>query len=320
MIERYLIRYFLAIIDHGSFSKAAAACNVSQPTLSTGIAKLERMLGSPLLLRSNQRVELTPAGAGFQVHARRIEREFHLALQSMAAEPGSSALRIGVLMSVPGQTIAAALQSVETAQALAGVEIVSGSERELVGHLARGRIDLALTLVERGGDRFREIPIHSEGYALALPVTHHLSASPALSAEDVASEVMIVRRHCEALSETSRFFTERGVRPRFSYKSTNDERVMQMVSAGLGITVMPECYQWPGVSRPKLFGFGSKRRLGLAFALHAEEVADAQPAIVKALATAFIDSAANHAVRGHHHANEQIAPAETVNEAADSGL
>ena len=44
MIDRYLLRYFLAVIDHGNFSKAAAQCNVSQPTLSVGIAKLERLL------------------------------------------------------------------------------------------------------------------------------------------------------------------------------------------------------------------------------------------------------------------------------------
>jgi DNA-binding transcriptional LysR family regulator len=46
MIERYLLRYFLAVIDQGNFSRAAAHCHVSQPTLSTGIAKLEQMTAS----------------------------------------------------------------------------------------------------------------------------------------------------------------------------------------------------------------------------------------------------------------------------------
>jgi len=52
MIDRYLLRYFLAVIDQGSFSKAAVHCNVSQPTLSIGIAKLERLLSRPLFLRA----------------------------------------------------------------------------------------------------------------------------------------------------------------------------------------------------------------------------------------------------------------------------
>ena len=61
MVDRYLLRYFLAVIDYGNFSKAAAQCHVSQPTLSVGIAKLEQGLGRPLFRRTNRRVELTEA-------------------------------------------------------------------------------------------------------------------------------------------------------------------------------------------------------------------------------------------------------------------
>ena len=59
MIDRYHLRYFLAVIDQGNFSRAAEACNVSQPTLSVGVAKLEKALGRPLFRRTNRRVELT---------------------------------------------------------------------------------------------------------------------------------------------------------------------------------------------------------------------------------------------------------------------
>src|SRR3546814_11619706 len=100
MIERYLLRYFLAVVDQGNFSRAAAHCLVSQPTLSVGIAKLEQAVGAPLFLRSNQRVELTEAGARLLTHARRIEREFNLA--EMAGEKAEQApvLRLGVLLSL----------------------------------------------------------------------------------------------------------------------------------------------------------------------------------------------------------------------------
>ena len=78
MIDRYLLRYFLAVIDHGNFSKAAVQCKVSQPTLSVGIAKLERLLDKSLFHRTNRRVELTEGGAHLAVHARRIEGDFNL--------------------------------------------------------------------------------------------------------------------------------------------------------------------------------------------------------------------------------------------------
>lgn len=76
MSDRYLLRYFLAVIDQGNFSKAAAHCNVLQPTLSAGIAKLESSLGRPLFNRTNRLVELTGAVVSLAGHARRIEAEF----------------------------------------------------------------------------------------------------------------------------------------------------------------------------------------------------------------------------------------------------
>ncbi|HLZ99343.1 MAG TPA: LysR family transcriptional regulator, partial [Steroidobacteraceae bacterium] len=62
MIDRYLLRYFLAVIDCGSFSKAAKQLNVAQPTLSVGIGKLERLLGASLFQRTSKRVNITEAG------------------------------------------------------------------------------------------------------------------------------------------------------------------------------------------------------------------------------------------------------------------
>ncbi|WP_176594162.1 LysR family transcriptional regulator [Sphingobium sp. EM0848] len=263
MLDRYLLRYFLAVVDQGNFSRAASHCNVSQPTLSVGIAKLERTLGIQLFVRSNQRVELTAGGTRFLTHARRIEREFHLATQMMSVTEALPSLRLGILSSIPGDIIATSIARTRP-ERQHRFELLFGTERELTGHLAKGRIDIALTLVGRGGERFLEQAICTEGYALAMATDHPLAANAEIGASRLANEVMIVRRHCEALSDTSRFFTERGVRPHFALRSTNDERVLQMVGAGLGITVMPQCYRADGVARPRLTGFDLTRTLGWA--------------------------------------------------------
>ncbi|WP_033920910.1 LysR family transcriptional regulator [Sphingomonas sp. 37zxx] len=286
MIDRYQLRYFLAVVDHGNFSRAAANCHVSQPTLSAGIAKLERFLGTPLFLRSSQRVELTGAGTRFLDHARRIESEFNLALQAATAATNHPELRIGILHSIPAAFIARAVSQMRALDPEARIELVDGSERELVGHVARGRVDCALTLVARGGDRFLEETLFDEGYALALPANHRLAGEAVIEAEALAAEVMIVRRHCEALSETSRHFTERGVRPHFAYRSTNDERVLAMIAAGLGLTMMPLGYDSPGVVRPRLAGFNLRRSIGLIYGANAEALATTPPALIAALRTA----------------------------------
>ncbi|MDX3884363.1 MAG: LysR family transcriptional regulator [Sphingomonas sp.] len=261
MLDRYLLRYFLAVIDQGNFSRAAQACNVAQPTLSVGIAKLERMIGQAIFVRSNQRVELTEAGTRFLAHARRIEREFNTALQAMGLSTDLPPFRLGVLTSIPGSIVAASVADTQPGSENR-FELLFGSERELIGHLAKGRIDVALTLVDRGAGRFAERPIIAEGYVLALSDSHPLAKRNEIAPEELAEETMIVRRHCEALSETSRFFTERGVRPHFALRSTNDERVLQMVAAGLGVTVVPECYAQDGISCPRLTGFNTQRTIG----------------------------------------------------------
>jgi len=78
-----------------------------------------------------------------------------------------------------------------------------------------------------------------------------------------------VRRHCELLSDTSRYFTARGVRPFFPARVTSDDRALRLVRSGLGITVMPDCFRAPGVVRPRLVDFPFTRDIGLLFGHHA---------------------------------------------------
>jgi LysR family hydrogen peroxide-inducible transcriptional activator len=69
------LRYFVAVVEHRHFGRAAEACNVSQPTLSSQIRKLEDELGVTLLERTNKRVDITPVGSQILVHAQRALAE-----------------------------------------------------------------------------------------------------------------------------------------------------------------------------------------------------------------------------------------------------
>lgn len=266
MIDRYLLRYFLAVIDEGNFSRAAARCNVSQPTLSVGIAKLERLIGRKLFDRTNRRVALTVAGAELAARARRIEAEFIAAERETAASGTLPLLRVGVLASIPSAWLGRIARDCAATAASEQVEFVDGRERELTEALTRGRIDVALTLVRPDERRFTAEPVLEEGYRLALPASHPLAAREEVAAEELAADTMIVRRHCEALAATSRHFTARGVRPFFALRTYDDGRALALVEAGLGLTVMPDCFAAPGISRPRLSGFDERRTIGL---LHA---------------------------------------------------
>ena len=80
---------------------------------------------------------------------------------------------------------------------------------------------------------------------------------------ELASEPTIVRSRCEILSETSRFFTDHNVRPRLVFNTTQDERALSMVAAGVGFTTMPDHYELDGVKRIKMIGYDFEREIGL---------------------------------------------------------
>jgi len=260
MIERYLLRYFLAVIDHGNFTRAAEHCNVTQPTLSLGIARLEAMVGDALFHRTNRRVDLTPAGARLAVHARGIEAQFNLAERSIGAEKSRPVFRLGIVNTLP-ISLTSAIAYAAARLDVAKVELVEGRARDLSERLNMTRIDAALTLLQPGSGRFVADPIHSEGYSLALPEGHMLASRTEIAAEELSDNIMIVRRQCEVLAETSRHFTARGVRPFFAARTMNDDRALGYVAAGLGITVMPDCFTAPGVRRVPLADFSASRTL-----------------------------------------------------------
>lgn len=257
MLSRIQLRQFLAVVDTGSFTRAANSLNIAQPSLSAGIAELERQLGTRLFVRERRRIRLTNAGNALLPLARSIERTFHQAEAQVGSLPVPvRPIRLGVLESVPTTWLERAL---ETYRGDEPIELIEGSARELQSALTNGSIDLALTLLDDGQDG--ELLIE-EDYCLALAASHPLAGAKRIEAAQVADETMMARRSCEVLSETSRFFTERGVRPRFALRSANDDRLLAMVRAGLGVTVAPRSLGGSGVAMVPIAEFGLRRRLG----------------------------------------------------------
>jgi DNA-binding transcriptional LysR family regulator len=261
MIDRTLLRYFLAVVDRGNFSRAADHCRVSQPTLSIGIARLERTLGEPLFIRNSRRVELTPAGVRLSAQARRIEAAFVEAETAAPAQTPRKLIRLGLLSTLPSRWVETALAAVRAAALPERLEIVEGRQPDLPGLLGRGRVDAAIGVVD-GDPRAREA-LFTEDYGLAMVRSHPLADRTEINAEEVAAEPMIVRRHCEALAETSRYFTARGVRPFMAARTTHDDRALAYVRSGLGVTVMPRGFAGEDIAMAALTGSGLTRRIGL---------------------------------------------------------
>jgi DNA-binding transcriptional LysR family regulator len=117
------------------------------------------------------------------------------------------------------------------------------------------------------------IELVDEPYVMLVPANHHLAGLTSVQPEQLAAEVMIARRSCEILNETSRFFTRHQVRPRFSFRSDSDDRCIQMVAAGLGITTAPASLKVAGTFQLLVTGYDFRRRVGVRLGSNMDGVA-----------------------------------------------
>lgn len=261
MIKRSHIRQFLAVVDAGSFTRAAQQIRVTQPALSTGIADLERLVGASLFIRNRRQIRLTEAGGRFLPIARDLERNFRAADGFGRAEGSDKpVLRLGTIRSVPGeffQTVAALL-SRDFA-----IEVSENSDSELRAAVHGGRTNMAIVPLRAGDREPGAVALYGEPIVMFVGAGHALAGQGEVSPEDLAPETMIARRSCEFLDATSRFFTRHRVRPRFALRSDSDDRCLRMVAAGVGITTAPASLAIGGIVPIRVRGYDFHRELGL---------------------------------------------------------
>lgn len=262
MFELYQLRYFLAVVETGSFTKGSKRVRVSQPTLSAGIQKLEQTLAVQLFDRSSKRVFLTSAGTRFLEHAKAIVTQAQRAVSELQDVPAREVLSVGVLTTIAAAEVQRLFSDYLRAHPGTVLELYEGSERELNSRLSRELLQVALT-IQRADNKSRSQSLYDEGYSLAVASRHPLSQRAGVQVSELADEPTIVRTRCELLSETSRFFTSHNVRPRLVYRTEQDERALQMVGAGVGITVMPDHFRAASVARVALAGFDERRTIAL---------------------------------------------------------
>ncbi|MEO8698376.1 MAG: LysR family transcriptional regulator [Acidimicrobiales bacterium] len=142
------LRFFLAVVDHGGFTAAAAAVLVAQPALSLGVRELERELGATLLVRSRKGVVLTPAGEALVEPARQALRDVEIAAAAVAAVTGVLAGRIDVaaLPTLAADPLAGIAGRFHQAHPRVTVRIVAPADpTELAAVVRSGRSELGFT-------------------------------------------------------------------------------------------------------------------------------------------------------------------------------
>lgn len=256
-MELHQLRYFLAVVETGSFSQAARAVHVAQPSLSQQIAKLEQELGQVLFDRLPRRVVLTQAGADLRDHARRILREVHDAGRRLAehgAEVGGR-LVVGAIPTLGPYVLPALLGEFCRAYPQVAFEIIEEPTGGLVERLERGEVDLALTSAGKGGSAIRFERVAREELVLMLPCGHAL-ANATNAGDDhevrwnqLEGENFLVLQDLHCLTgQTLRFCDAGKIRPRVVVRASQLETLATLAATGLGISLVPALMAKAGLS------------------------------------------------------------------------
>jgi LysR family hydrogen peroxide-inducible transcriptional activator len=242
------IRYLVAVSEHRHFGRAAEACNVSQPTLSSQIRKLEIELGVTLLERTNKRVDITPVGSQILIHAQRALAEASQmeAVARAARDPLVGPLKLGVIPTLAPYLMPILLKPLRLAYPGLAIELWEDQTRSLIDGLRNHRLDAALLATAPDAPEITEIALFDEPLLAALPLEHPLSRAAEVSEESLADEMLVLADgHCLATHALAACGKPWPPRPgqrgslQSSMQAATLETLVNLVAAGYGATLIP---------------------------------------------------------------------------------
>jgi len=229
------IKYFLAVVDFGTFLAASEQVHVSQPTLSAGIRKLEDSLNVKLFNRGSRAATLTAAGELFLVYARDSYNQLMSVKSRLSNEQDK--INIGVLNTIPMDHVAEIIRIYRLTCPYVFIELIVGNNDELLSKLQSKKLDLIFTTNQRIGDQF--IPLFEEYLCVVTSTQHPLARHNELELNQLAEQPFIERVKCESWNEVHAIFQMHDIQPYSVCRAENDDSVLSLVAANLGVSIMP---------------------------------------------------------------------------------
>ncbi len=235
------LRYVEALARHGHFGRAAEACAVSQPALSMQIRDLEAGLGMALFERGARQVRLTGFGDAFASRAREILRAVD-ELGEMARAAGgrlSGRLRIGVIPTIAPYLLPRIITDLTRLYPGLDIQVRETLTPRLIEELSDGRLDTAILALPVSEPAFTEVPLFTEDFVLVRPKTDADLPVPSARRLREMRLLLLEEGHCfrdQALD----FCDMRSVLPREMLDGSTLSTLVQMVGAGMGVTLIPE--------------------------------------------------------------------------------
>lgn len=235
------LRYVEALVQHSHFGRAADACAISQPALSMQIKELEEALGMALFERAARQVRLTSFGSEFALRAREILRSVEAlgdlaqAWQDRLVGP----LRIGVIPTVAPYLLPTIVGNLNRSHEGLDIHVRETVTPRLIQELVDGRLDTAIVALPVSEPSFTEVALFSESFVLVRPSADEGKPVPDREGLREMRLLLLEEGHCfrdQALA----FCNLPSLRTRELLDGSSLSTLVQMVGAGIGVTLIPE--------------------------------------------------------------------------------
>ncbi|WP_439815985.1 LysR family transcriptional regulator [Zavarzinia sp. CC-PAN008] len=236
-----VLRYFVAAAAHGNLTAAAAALNVSQPSISMAIAELEGTVGAALFLRRHARgVVLTPQGREVERRARellaRVE-DFSTSINGLGTALRGP-LQVGVLSYLVPRYVAGLVAAFAQAQPEIDVTLHEGDHHDLLARMQAGQVEALISYDVLVPPAFTaEVLLDLPPYVL-VAADHPLAGRSAIALGEIVDEPCVMLDLPVSRDYYATLFGAAALRPRVAHRTNSVEAVRSLVANGLGYTIL----------------------------------------------------------------------------------
>lgn len=234
-------RYFDALARQGHFGRAAEVCSISQPALSMQIREMEMSLGTALFERTARQVRLTAFGEEVAPRVRDILRAVDDMgdLARAAADGLAGQLRLGVIPTIAPYLLPRVIGALAAEYPDLDVHVRETRTHTLIAELTEGRLDTAIVALPVSEPSFEEVALFEEAFVLVRPSAEAGQPMPSPESLREMRLLLLEEGHCfrdQALA----FCNMQTTLPREMLEGSSLSTLVQMVGAGIGVTLVPE--------------------------------------------------------------------------------
>ena len=236
------LQYFVKLADLRHFSKAADACFVSQPTLSTQIRKLEEELGVQLVERSPKNIMLTPVGEEIADRARLVLSDIDQirAVARRSGNPAEGTMRLGLFPTLAPYLLPHVVPGVRERYPKLKLQLSEEKTEDVLTMLRQGELDAGILALPVNEDGLHKEILFEEPFVMAMPAAHPLAARKSIRMADLEGAELLLLEEGHCLREHAlEVCALAGAHERVDFHATSMETLRQMVAADVGVTLMP---------------------------------------------------------------------------------